>query len=323
MKVLVTGAGGFIGSHVAEQLACSGYEVRALSRQVPISLIGKEIEIRKGDIAVDAHLEDVIQGVDAIIHSAALLAARTYSKETIFRINYESTVKLLQIALRNGVKKIVHLSTGGVLGDIKNPPADETAAYHPEDLYEESKMLAEQKVLEYASLSLSTVVVRPTWSYGERDKRVFKLVKQIKTKRFMKIGKCSNVQHPVYISDLVAGIILALEKGKSGSVYFIGGNEIIKTSEIIDTIASLVSVKLFPFTVPIFPMKIAALIMDKIYGKLNKEAPFSIAKLGFFIKSRAFSIKKAQSELGYEPQISFIDGMKKTIQWYQQQHWLL
>lgn len=323
MKVLVTGAGGFIGSHVVEQLTLSGYGVRTLSRQIPVSLLGNEIEMRIGDIAIPENLEEAIKNVDVIIHAAALLAARTYSKDTIYRVNYEATKNLLDIALNHGIKKVVHLSTGGVLGGIKNPPADENTAYHPEDIYEESKMQAEQKVIEFSKMGLHTVVVRPTWSYGERDKRVFKLIKQIKSRRFVKIGKCANVQHPVYISDLVKGIILAMEKGKNGSIYFIGGSEIITTSDIIDTIAKILSVKLFPLAIPVMPMKLAAKVIDKIYGVLNKEAPFSETKLGFFLKNRAFSIGKAHSELGYEPAMKFEEGIQKTIQWYWQQRWFL
>jgi nucleoside-diphosphate-sugar epimerase len=82
-------------------------------------------------------------------------------------------------------------------------------------------------------------------------------------------------------------------------------------------------VKLFPVAIPIMPMRLAAKTMDAIYSILNKEAPFSETKLGFFLKNRAFSIKKAQSELGYEPIVRFEEGMKKTIQWYWQQRWLL
>ncbi|OGF68199.1 MAG: hypothetical protein A2Y62_05410 [Candidatus Fischerbacteria bacterium RBG_13_37_8] len=323
MKILITGAGGFIGGHVAEKLAAMNYSVTAFSRQIPLFLADKNVEIISGDICRSADIKKAMEGADAIIHAAAMLAARSYDKEMIFKINYEATAQIMSYAEKIGVSKIVHISTGGVLGNIEHPPVDETAPYKPEDLYEESKMLAEKEVLDYAKKGLHAVVVRPTWSYGERDKRVFKLIKAIKERKMFKIGRCQNLQHPVYISDLVHGILLALEKGKKGSVYFIGGSELVTTDTVIDTIARLLSVKLFPFRFPLGVMKLIASIFDKVYKKYNKEAPFSEAKLGFFIKNRAFSINKAQTELGYNPEIHFEPGMAKTIEWYITQKWLI
>jgi nucleoside-diphosphate-sugar epimerase len=324
MKILVSGAGGFIGSHIAERLAKMGNTVIAFSRQVPIPLLEyNNISIKVGDINDSSMLNSAIDGVEAIIHCAALLASRTYDKEKVYQINYHATENLLDLAYKNGITNFLHISSGGVLGDIKNPPADESHPYNPQDAYEESKMLAEKKVIEYSKKGLNVIIVRPTWSYGERDKRVFKLINSIKKRKILKIGKCDNLQHPVYISDLVDGIILALQKGKNGSIYFIGGNEHLTTNQIIDIIANLLAVNIIPFHIPIAPMKKLAKLMDKLFEKINKEAPFSETKLGFFTKTRAFSINKAKEELEYLPKVSFIEGMRKTIQWYYEQKWLL
>lgn len=324
MRILVTGVGGFIGSHIAEKLAKEGNSVVAFSRQVPISLLEyKNIFIKVGDISEIEGLREAIKGVDAVVHCAALLAARAYDRERVYAVNYYATENLLELAYRNKVKRLLHISTGGVLGGIEKPPADETSPYNPEDLYEETKMLAEKKVIEYVGKGLNAVIVRPTWSYGERDKRVFKLINSIKKRKIIKIGDCNNLQHPVYINDLVNGILLALEKGEKGSIYFIGGAEYITTNDIIDIIADILKVKILPFHIPIHFMKYVAQLLDNIYKKLGKEAPFSMVKLGFFIKNRAFSIEKARKELTYQPQIKFKEGMEKTIQWYYKQKWLI
>lgn len=324
MRILVTGAGGFIGSHIAEKFAKDGYSVVAFSRQVPVSLLEhNNIFIKVGDISDVNSLREAIKDVDAVVHCAALLAARTYDRERVYAVNYYATQNLLELAYRNKIERVLHISTGGVLGGIDKPPADETSPYNPEDLYEETKMLAEKKVLEYVGKGLNALIVRPTWSYGERDKRVFKLVNSIKKRKIIKIGDCKNIQHPVYISDLVNGILLALEKGVKGSIYFVGGDEYITTNDVIDIIANILKVKILPFHLPIIPMKKFAQALDSIYKQLGREAPFSMVKLGFFIKNRAFSIEKAKRELNYHPKVKFKEGMEKTIKWYYEQKWLI
>ncbi len=324
MKVLVTGAGGFIGSHVAEELARREFLVVSFSRQIPLSLLEyKNIYIKVGDINDYKCLEEAVKDVDAVIHCAAILAAKTYDKEKAYNVNYYATDKLLELSSKYSIKRFLHISTGGVLGDVKNPPADESYSYNPEDLYEETKMLAEKKVLEYANNGLDAVVIRPTWSYGERDKRIFKLINSIRKRKIIKIGKCDNLQHPVYISDLVNGIILALQRGKKGSIYFIGGDEHITTNKIIDTIAAILSIRIIPYHIPIFPMKIFAKVLDYIFKRVGKEAPFSETKLGFFTKNRAFCIDKAKNELKYNPKMNFKEGIEKTIRWYFEQKWLI
>jgi len=321
-RILITGAAGFIGSHLCEYLSKLGYKIYALSRQIPLPLLQSELEVIRGDISSTEVLRNAVKKVDIIIHAAAILASKSYEKKVFYDINYLSTCKLLEIAKECYIKKFLYISSGGVLGHIEKPPADEKCKYAPEDAYEETKMLSEIKVLEASRNSFDAIILRPTWSYGPRDKRVFKLIKAIYKRRFVKIGRCQNLQHPVYISDLVEGIRLALERGKNNSIYFIGGDEILSTSDIINIISDLLQVKVLPFAIPFFLMNPLAKICDKIYGKLNKEAPFSTTKLGFFLKNRAFSIKKAQEELGYRPEVKFREGMRRTIQWYKENTWL-
>jgi len=147
-RILITGAAGFIGSHLCEYLSKLGYKIYALSRQIPLPLLQSDLEVIRGDISSTEVLRNAVKKVDIIIHAAAILASKSYDKKVFYDINYLSTCKLLEIAKECYIKKFLYISSGGVLGHIEKPPADEKCKYAPEDAYEETKMLSEIKVLE-------------------------------------------------------------------------------------------------------------------------------------------------------------------------------
>src|SRR5688500_16952938 len=145
MKVLVTGATGFVGHHLARALAAEGHSVRALVRPKKLArrLTGAGIDVVEGQLTSADDVSNAAKGCDAIYHLAASFRHVAHSDDDCWRVNVGGTLNVLAAARANGCSRIVHCSTGGVHGHIEEPPADETYRFHPGDVYQRTKLEAE------------------------------------------------------------------------------------------------------------------------------------------------------------------------------------
>jgi len=190
------------------------------------------------------------------------------------------------------------------------------------DIYDHSKMKGEDLALESAKKGSPIVVIRPGWVYGPGDKRTFKLIKAIAKKRFILVTQGNTCQTPVYIDDLIRGTLLCASEGRTGEVYNIAGKEVLKVKEVAQLTAKACGTKIPKFFLPLFPVKITAWGMGKIYKLFGKEAPLTMGRLAFFIHPKPLAIKKARKELNYQPQIDFQEGIKRSVHWYKENGWL-
>ncbi|MCX6357863.1 MAG: NAD-dependent epimerase/dehydratase family protein, partial [Candidatus Aureabacteria bacterium] len=233
-------------------------------------------------------------------------------------VNVEGTRHMLDASLAAGVKRFVHCSTVGVHGHVEHPPADETAPYHPGDIYQETKLAGEKLALDYIrAKGLPGVVFRPTGIYGPGDTRFLKLFTHIKSGRFHMIGNGNVYYHLTYIDDLVDGIILCgTVKEAPGTIYILGGNEYLTLNEIVGIIAGVLGVKVSRIRIPFRPVYLAAFLCEKAFKPLGIEPPIYRRRVDFFRKDRAFDISKAKRELGFAPKISVREGLRRTADWY-------
>lgn len=321
--ILVTGATGFAGSHLTRRLLDEGRDVRILARTT--SNIGKlelsGAEVVTGDVADMESVRRVVDGVDTVYHIAALFRKAGLPDSAYWQTNYEGTCNLLQASLDAGVKRFVHCSTVGVLGNIENPPADESTPYNPGDVYQRSKCEAEQEVLHFhREHGLSVVVIRPAGIYGPGDTRWLKLFKSIARRRFVMLGNGETFIHMVYISDLVDAFRLAADSPNSvGKVYIAGGERYVNLNELARTIAKAVDVPAPKLHFPVKPVRILSGVCEDICRVLRVEPPIFRRRVDFFVKNRAFDISKAKSELGYQPKVDLDEGMRRTTSWYKEQ----
>jgi len=319
---LVTGASGFIGSHLVEDLACRGWRVRALVHRRPLPT-GAQAETVQGDIQDTALLAKILENAEAVFHLAAALGFARIGREEFFRINAQGTEAVMRAARQAGVKKIVHFSSAGVLGHVPSPiVADENQALNPRDFYDRSKLEGERIARRYAAQGLGVVIVRPGWVYGPGDRRTFKLIKAVGRGRFFLPGPGRTLQTPVHIQDLVAGTHLCLERGRKGEVYNLAGREVLTVREMVSAIARAAGKKPPRLRLPLLPVKVAAWLMGRAFSLAKKEAPLSPSRLAFFIHPKPLSIGKAVEELDYAPQILFEEGMRQTMAWYKDNGWL-
>jgi nucleoside-diphosphate-sugar epimerase len=325
-NAFVTGASGFTGFYLCRALKKKGYRVKALVRKSSDTRKLKElgIELIEGDLADPSSLAGKIRQVDIFFHIAALYRQEGVARDLFWKVNVEGTRALMDECIAVGIKRFVHCSTVGVQGEIKDPPASESAPYNPGDHYQISKTEGEKLAVSYArEKKLDVVVVRPVGIYGPGDTRFLKLFRGIYRGNFRMIGSGQILYHLTYVEDLVDGIILAGEtKTASGRIYTLGGEGYIRLNELVEMIAGIMNKPVPKTKIPLFPVYVAAHVCEKICRILRIEPPLYPRRLDFFTKDRAFDISRAREELGYHPRVPLAEGLKRTADWYREQGWL-
>lgn len=324
--ILITGGTGFLGSHLVNRLLELGEEVRVLGNAhgKPYSREGSSPELCLGDIRDKEFVDETVKGVDYVIHTVSNFRKGGSDKDQAYDINVTGTENILNSCLKHNVKRLVHCSTIGVHGDVREIPATEETPYNPCDLYQETKLIAEKKVWEfYKNNKLPISVVRPISMFGPGDKRMLKLFSMIKKGKFLKIGPCTAFFQPAYIDDVIDGFMLCLHHEKAvGESFIVGGEEYVPLEELFTIIASELDVKPPRIRIPLGPVLLLASICEKVCAPLGIAPPLHRRRVSFFQNNRAFSVQKAKNILGYESKVSLQSGVKKTIQWYRDKGWL-
>ena len=325
--VLITGATGFLGKHLTQRLSGGEFEVRVLIRNKNQAndLSAPNVQVYIGDVTQPETLAPAVQGADTIIHSAGMLGPAHAPIEEYRKVNAEGTQNLIDASRTAGsVERFVQVSSVGVLGPGKPKEiACEGTPPKPTNTYEITKLEGEEIALDAARTGFPAVVVRPAWIYGPGDTRTVKLFRMIAKKRFFIVGKAHNRQHPVYIDDVVSGVIRSAEiQGIEGRVYHLAGPDIVKVETLCQTVADELKVKLPPFRIPRWVVLTPAYAVEMLYSIWGGDPPVDHRKVDFFMIERAYSISRAKKEMGWEPQTRFKDGIAQTIQWYRENHYL-
>lgn len=322
MKAFVTGASGFIGTHLVQRLLERNWQVSILRHKS--DWIGPDkCRVFEGDIRDPLSLKGKFAGTQILFHLAAALGGSRIEKKEFIATNVLGTENVLRAASEEGVGRLIHFSSAGVFGSVKeNRPIGETHRLSPRDVYDKTKLEGEKIALRFAARGKNVTVIRPGWVYGPGDRRTFKLIEAIASKKFILVTRGSTCQTPVYIEDLVQGILLCAEKEKAGGTYHLAGRECLTVKEITQAIAKATNVSLPRFPLPVFALKAAAWKLEKAYALWSKEAPLTRGKLAFFIHPKPLSIQKAAADLGYAPEWDFEKGMAASVAWYRENGWL-
>jgi dihydroflavonol-4-reductase len=324
--VALTGASGYTGGRLLQALRDRGDEVAVLVRPRSLSstVASRATEVVEGDLADAAAVDRLVAGRDAVVHVAAVYRTAGHSDDYYREVNVRGTERLLEAAARHGVSRFVHTSTVGVHGHVEQPPADETAPLAPGDIYQQTKAEAEALALGYhRTRGVPVTVVRPGAIYGPGETRLLKLFRAIARGRYAIVGSGRTFYHPVFIDDLVAGFLLALERPEAvGEAFLICGPSYVSQLELAALVAKHTGGRVLPFRIPARPIQWAGDVVEAICVPLGIEPPLHRRRVDFWTKSRAFTIAKARRLLGYEPRTDLDQGIALVAAWYRQAGWL-
>ena len=327
MKVLVTGATGFTGGHLAATLAARGDEVRALVRpktrarfdRSPLAAAG--VTAVEGDLTNLASMRRAMPDVELVYHIAATYREAGQPNAAYRAVNVQGTKHVLEAAREAGVRRVVHCSTGGVHGHIALPPANEDAPFNPGDVYQQTKLEAEQLAREFGeSTGLDVVVARPIGIYGPGDRRFLRMFRGLARRRFPLIGSGQVFYHLTFIDDLVEGFRLCgTLAGAAGRTYLLAGPRYTTLEALMGLVARELDVEPPKTHLPVWPFWTAGLLCELACIPLRIEPPIYRRRVDFYTKSRAFDTTRARTELGFTPKVDLEEGIHRTADWYRRQ----
>ena len=330
MRVLVTGATGFTGGHLAQTLAARGDEVRALVRPKSRARFDASPLPSTGVVPVDGDLMDAgavrraAEGVEVVYHIAATYREAGQPESAYRAVNVDGTHNVLEAARAGGARRVVHCSTGGVHGHIAHPPANEDAPFNPGDIYQETKLEAEQAAREFGRRTgFDVVVARPIGIYGPGDTRFLKMFRGLARGRFPMIGSGRVFYHLTFIDDLVEGFRLCgTVAAAKGRTYILAGPRYTTLEQLVALVAKQLEVPPPRVHFPVWPFWTAGLLCEMVCVPLRIEPPIFRRRMDFYTKSRAFDTTRARTELGFAPRVDLEDGIRITADWYRRQGWL-
>jgi len=306
-RALVTGAGGFIGSHLVERLVQLGADTRALVRYgssgswgwIDSSAAKDEIQVFVGDIRDRDSLRRAFQGVDIVFHLAALIGIpySYYAPLSYMRVNAEGTLHVLQSALDAGAKLIVHTSTSEVYGTARYVPMDENHVLQGQSPYSASKIAADKMAEAFhLSFGLPVAVIRPFNTYGPRQSSravIPTIITQALTGAEVRLGNLNSIRDFNYVADVIDGFIRMAECGEAiGQVINIGTGKEVSISQLVTVIAGLLG------------KDIRVVSEDERVRPSNSE-----------VERLCAQNSKARAILQWSPQYTLDKGLARTVEW--------
>jgi len=322
-QALVTGASGFIGSHVVRILCQQGVKVRALVQQgVPLqNLDGLPVERVAGDLLDQHSLERALEGCDTLFHLAAIFAYWLPEPALMYRVNVEGTVRLFTAALAAKVKKVVHTSSIAAIGVTGSAEgADEETQFNSWDTADDyilSKYMGELEALRMNLRGLPVVAVNPAFPYGAND--------IAPTPTGVLIQRYIAGQNPfvfrggfniVPVQDVAMGHVLAARLGRAGERYILGGHNV-TYRQFADAVSDAAGVKRPKWEVPTAPFARVGRVLTWVSDNVTHKPPLMVDRSLRYSTERFlyFKIDKARRELGYQPG-PYQPALEEAVRWF-------
>jgi nucleoside-diphosphate-sugar epimerase len=322
---LITGATGFVGSHLAEACAARGWSIRALVRPgsdtALLDRLGATILL--GEITDPEAVRNALEGVDVVFHCAAKVGDWGPVEE--YRaVNVEGLRTLLEACRGRPLQRFVHISTLGVYAARHHYGTDETVPPPQRhiDGYTQSKVEAEELALRYhREHGVPVVVLRPGFIYGPRDRTVLpNLVNNLRQGKVRYIGNRERALNTIYVGNLVEAAVLAAEKpAAAGQIFNLTDGEMVSKRRFVEAIADGVGVpRPHPYRVALWLARLIAWWQEGRARRRNSPTPprLTQGRLKFMGLNLDFSIDKARKQLGYSPRFTFDQGIQETVAWF-------
>lgn len=314
-RVLITGATGFIGSHIAQRLLNSGAQARLLVRHLDRieALNLSAADVVQGDLTRAETLAGCCDGIEIVIHCGAWLG-RPYDRKVAYAINVDGTTAIASEALRAGVRRFVHASSVAVYGPVRAGVIDEDSPYwRGIHLYGDTKIAAEEALREAERRGLSIVIARPGLVYGPRSRgATIQLVRMVGKGFPAMVAGGVGYSRPIFIENLVDALLLCAVKPVAGQAFtLIDGN--IRWRDYLKHYARMVGKT--PRSVP-YPIAWLIAAVDEARAFVLRRPPRLWRNaLGYAVSQALFSTERAARLLGWRPRYSMEDAMELTKNW--------
>ena len=331
MKILITGASGFIGSFIVEEALKRGFETWAAVRKSSSRewLKDERIHFIELNLSSKAQLVEQLRGMDFdyVVHAAGV--TKCLNKADFHRINTEGTKNLAEALLevKMPLKRFVFVSSLSIFGAIREQqPYEEireSDTPQPNTAYGHSKLEAEQ-YLDSLGSHIPYIILRPTGVYGPREKDYFIMAKSIQQHSDFAVGYKRQDITFVYVEDVVQAVFLALEKGEDGRKYFLSDGEVYQSTTFSDLIhEDLGRPWWIRITAPVWVLRIVTFCGEYIGRMTGKVTALNNDKYNI-LKQRNWrcDIQPAIDELGYQPKVKLEEGVRRSIKWYKDNKWL-
>jgi nucleoside-diphosphate-sugar epimerase len=320
MRVFITGASGFIGRAVAERFRAEGAEVAGVDFAAD-----PDRGVVAGDVAEAEPWQSAVSGADVVIHTAAIVS-NAYDLEESWRVNVRGTRNALDAATAGGAGRFVHVSSVRAFSDLGFPDGvDEHHPVRPDgNPYVDTKIASEQVVLQaHAAGEVECTVVRPGDVYGPGSRPWTVLpLEFIKARRFLLPAMGCGVFSPVYLDDLVAGLMLVVQRTEAkGQVFTISGDRGVPAKEFFGHYFRMLG-RRGPICLPTSLAVAAASAAGSPDRLRGRRTELNAASMRYLARPGGYSIDKARRLLGYEPQIDLDEGMRRTEAWLREQRLL-
>ncbi|MEW6511269.1 MAG: NAD-dependent epimerase/dehydratase family protein [Bacteroidota bacterium] len=326
MNVLVTGATGFIGSHLVERLRREGHAVRCIAKD-PLNMSVLEAagcSVVLGDLNNGIDWEALLDGIDVVYHVAGVTRCR--KPEEYYEGNFRATQKFIRACATvcRRLSRFIYVSSLTATGpSIDGLPVTEETPYHPVSHYGKSKMFAELEVLRDSG-RVPVTIVRPSAVYGPRERDMFDYIRMIKRRVQLLIGFRQKFLSLIHADDLVSGIILAGQSAAAaGRTYFLGSEEYYSVQQLGATIARVVATHPLRVHLP-HALVFAVGAVEAVIGVLTRRQMFfNLEKARESVQPAWIcSVAKARSDFGFRQRVSLESGMRTTYEWYLRNGWM-
>lgn len=326
MIALVTGATGFIGSHLVDLLLKQKYAVRVLVRKTSdtVWLHGLPIDYVYGDLFDRDALRQAVAGVDYVFHSAGVTKAK--KAEEYFRGNTEGVRNMLDAVSQHnpGLKRFVQISSQTAAGPSPGiTPVTEETLPHPITTYGQSKLKAEQACAEHRG-TIPITIVRPPAVYGPRDKDIYEFFKTMSKGLQPMVGMKEKFVSLIHVGDLVRGFVLAAESEKAlGQTYFISSSQVYGWKEVGEVSRRVIGKSAFRIKVPEAGV-FAIAAFSEFFGLFSKKPVLiNFEKACDMVQDYwTCDSSKAQRDFGFRQEIPLEEGIRRTVEWYRAKGWL-
>ncbi len=320
-RVLVTGATGALGPSIVAALHQGGYAVRTLALgSAPADLLPAAVERYTGDITDRSTVEAAVEGVEAVVHMAALLHVLNPSsalRSQYERINVQGTRNVVDAARRAGVRRLVFFSTIAVYGPGHGRLLDETTSPCPDSFYAQTKLAAEPFVLDALGADRRPigVVLRLAAVYGARIKGNYqRLVQALARHRFVPIGRGENRRTLIYDHDVARAVLVALQHpAAAGRLYNLTDGQVYPLQAIIRAICVALGQPAPRLRLPGTPTRLAAGLVEDLAHLLQRPVPIGRATIDKYLEDVAVDGRRICTELGFQPAYNLATGWQATI----------